>query len=29
MVAVGTCLSAGVVASWFILRGGMLQRAAA
>ena len=29
MVAVGTCLAAGVVACWFILRGGMLQRPAA
>jgi MFS family permease len=28
MVVVGTCLAAGVVASWFILRGGMLQRPA-
>ena len=29
MVVVGSCLAAGVVASWFILRGGMLQRPAA
>lgn len=29
MVAVGTCLAAGVVASWLILRGGVLQRQAA
>lgn len=28
MVVVGTCLGAGVVASWFILRGGRLQRPA-
>ncbi|BCW67479.1 MFS transporter [Arthrobacter sp. NicSoilB4] len=29
MVVAGTCLGAGVVASWFILRGGLLQRPAA
>jgi MFS family permease len=29
MVVVGTCLAGGVVASWFILRGGMLKRPAA
>lgn len=29
MVVVGTCLAVGVVACWFILRGGMLQRPAA
>ncbi|HSO16707.1 MAG TPA: MFS transporter [Arthrobacter sp.] len=29
MVVVGTCLAAGVIASWFLLRGGMLQRPAA
>lgn len=28
MVVVATCLAAGVVASWYILRGGMLQRPA-
>lgn len=28
MVVVGSCLAAGVVASWYILRGGMLQRPA-
>ena len=28
MVAVGSCLAAGVLASWFILRGGLLQRPA-
>ncbi|MGO4192902.1 MFS transporter [Arthrobacter sp. YAF17] len=28
MVVVGTCLAAGVVASWYILRGGMLLRPA-
>jgi len=29
MVVVGTCLAVGVVACWFILRGGTLQRPAA